>query len=460
MRLSKILTLGLVLAACAGHLAQPSRPYVQPLFLRDVTLIDGTGAPPRPHVSVLVTGGNIEEIGDAATMDWPRGALLVEGRGRYLIPGLWDVHVHMAFGEETDLGVLVANGVTSVRDMGGDLIVLDAWRARIDKGELVGPRIYRAGPTVDGYKEGLPHRLTIANAEDARKAVATLQKTGVDFIKIHNAVPREAFFALAEEARRRNFPFAGHVPMTVEPAEAAEAGQRSVEHIATLIEGTYNARFPNEAASLEDMPRWVREEVPRLAQVFKRNGTWFDPTLIAYDLRARRGALDEHPDPRTRYASPALRQYWDTAFPSSERDRNPENIARRKEFVKLGQEITRRMHEAGVPIVVGTDIAGRHVLPGFSVHDEMALLVEAGLSPLEALQAATIEPARLLSVAGAHGTVEPGKAADLVLLEGDPLADVRNVGKVSAVVLRGRLLEREALDGLLARVPSSPPPAE
>jgi imidazolonepropionase-like amidohydrolase len=454
-----ILALGLALGACASHPVQPSRSYVQPLFLRDVTLIDSTGAPPRPHVSVLVSGGIIEAIGDAATMDLPRGARLMEGRGRYLIPGLWDVHVHVSFGEETDLGVLVANGVTAVRDMGGDLAVLDSWRTRIDKGELVGPRIFRAGPTVDGYKEGLPHRLTIANPEDARQAVAQLQETGVEFIKIHNAVPREAFFALAEEARRRSLPFAGHVPMTVEPAEAAEAGQRSVEHIATLVEGTYSARFPNEAAALEAMPRWATEEVPRLAQVFKRNGTWFVPTIIAYDLRARRGELADHPDPRTRYASPSLRKYWDLA-PVTDRDRNPENAARRRQFVEIGLEMVRRMHEAGVPIAVGSDMAGRDVLPGFSVHDEIALLVAAGLSPLEALQAATVEPARLLNMAGAHGTVEPGKAADLVLLEGDPLADVRNVGRIAAVVWRGRLLERKDLDALLAKIPTSPPPSE
>ncbi|HYO11840.1 MAG TPA: amidohydrolase family protein [Thermoanaerobaculia bacterium] len=439
-----------LLVGCGGRLPQPDSPAGAPaLLVRDVTLIDGTGAPPRQHASVLVRSGIIQEIGDAASLQVPRGAQVVEGRGRFLIPGLWDAHVHLSYGDETLLGVLVANGVTSVRDMGGDLEILDTLRARIDKGELVGPRIFRTGPVVDGPKPGVPHRLTVTGPEEAREAVARLQGLGVDLIKIHNAVPREAFFALAEEARRRGLPFAGHVPMTVEPAEAAGAGQRSVEHIATLIEGTYMARFANEPAALEAMPRWMEEEVPRLAAIFARQGTVFVPTIIAYDLRARRGALADHPDPRVRYVSPALREYWDLAFPLNARDRDPASLALRRKFVEDGLEMTRRMHEAGVAIAVGSDLAGRDVLPGFSVHDEIALLVAAGLSPLEALRAATMEPARMLDVAGTLGTIAPGKTADLVLLEGDPLVEIRNVGRIAAVVLRGRLLRREDLDRLL-----------
>jgi imidazolonepropionase-like amidohydrolase len=452
-RAALAITFLLALGACASRSdppGDPSGPAGAPaLLLRDVTLIDGTGAPPRRHVSVLARSGIVHEIGDAATLKAPPGARVVEGRGRFLIPGLWDMHVHLTYGDEKDLGVLVANGVTSVRDMGGDLSVLDAWRARIEAGELVGPRIFRAGPTVDGPKPGIPHRLTVTNAQEAREAVARLQELGVEVIKIHNAVPRDAFFALAGEARERGIAFAGHVPMTVEPAEAAEAGQRSVEHIATLIEGTYMTRFPNELAAYEGMPRWVGEEVPRLAEIFARQGTWFVPTIIAYDLRARRGELAVNPDPRLRYASPSLRKYWDAVFPVTDRDRDPKAVALRRRFVELGLEMTRRMHEAGVAIAVGSDLAGRDVLPGFSVHDEIALLAAAGLSPLEALRAATAEGARLLNVAESHGTIARAKTADLVLLEADPLADIRNTGRIAAVVLRGRLLERKDLDRLL-----------
>lgn len=423
------------------------------LLLRDVHLVDGTGAPVRRHASVLASSGVVREIGDA--LEAPPGARIVEGRGRFLIPGLWDMHVHLSYGDETDLGVLVANGVTAVRDMGGDLERVDAWNARMDKGELVGPRIFRSGPVVDGPKPGVPHRLTVTNAEEGRTAVTRLQELGADFIKIHNAVPRDAFFALAREASKRGLRFAGHVPMTVEPAEAAEAGQHSVEHIATLIEGTYAARFGSETAAVEAMPGWVAEEVPVLAGTFARKGTWFVPTIIAYDLRARRGELADNPDPRLRYASPALRRYWDATFPLTERDRDPKGVARRKAFVELGKEMTRRMHEAGVGIAVGTDVAGRDVLPGFAVHDEIRILAESGLGPMAALQAATANPARLLHVAGTHGTVAPGKVADLVLLDGDPLADIRNTGRISAVVLRGRLLERADLDRLLEQAGGS-----
>lgn len=435
----------LVLTACAGQ-PEPARHPEYALLLRDVTLIDGTGAPPRPHTSVLVRSGVIEGIGDALEV---RGARVVEGRGRFLIPGLWDAHVHLSVADEATLGVLVANGVTSVRDMGGELDLLDGWRARIERGELIGPRIFRAGPTVDGPKPGVPFRLTVTNAEEGSAAVTRLRELGVDFIKIHNAVPRDAFFALAAEAQRQGFPFAGHVPMTVEPAEAAEAGQHSVEHIVTLIEGTFSARFPNETAAFEAMPQWLEDEVPALARTFAKHGTWFVPTIVAYELRARRGDLADHPDPRSRYATPPLKRYWDEAFPASPRDRDPETRARRARFVEIGQGMIRRMHEAGVSIAVGSDLAGRDVLPGFSVHDEIALLVASGLTPMEALRAGTSEAARLLSASDTLGIIAPGKAADLVLLDGDPLADVKNVGRISAVILRGKLLERADLDRLL-----------
>ncbi|MFP5286765.1 MAG: amidohydrolase family protein [Thermoanaerobaculia bacterium] len=441
----RALALVLALTACAGR-PDPAPPSEGSLLLRDVTLIDGTGAPPREYVSVLVRSGVIAGIGDALEV---RGARVVEGRGRFLIPGLWDAHVHLSVADEATLGVLVANGVTSVRDMGGELDLLDGWRARIERGELIGPRIFRAGPTVDGPKPGVPFRLTVTNAEEGRAAVSRLKGLGVDFIKIHNAVPREAFFALAAEARQQGLAFAGHVPMTVEPAEAVEAGQRSVEHIVTLIEGTFSARFQNEAAAFEAMPRWLHDEMPALAQAFARNGTWFVPTIIAYELRARRGELADHPDPRSRYATPPLKRYWDETFPLAPRDRDPENVARRTQFVEIGKGMIRAMHEAGVGIVVGSDLAGRDVLPGFSVHDEIALLAASGLSPTEALRAATSEAARLLDVTDSVGTIAPGKAADLVLLDGDPLADAKNVGRISAVVLRGKLLERADLDRLL-----------
>jgi imidazolonepropionase-like amidohydrolase len=445
------LALIVALAACAGQ-PDPAGHPESSLLLRDITLIDGTGAPPREHASVLVRSGVIEEIGDALEA---RGAHVVEGRGRFLIPGLWDAHVHLTYGDETILGVLVANGVTSVRDLGGDLDVLNSWRARIEKGELVGPRIFRAGPTVDGPKPGLPNRLEITNAEEARAAVVRLQELGVDFIKIHNAVPRDAFFALADEARRQGIPFTGHVPMKVEPAEAAEAGQRSIEHIATLVEGTYMARFSNETAAVEAMPKWLQDEVPALARTFARQGTWFVPTIVAYDMRTHRGRLADRPDPRVRYVPPPMRKFWDLT-PATERDRNPEVVARRQQFVELGREMTRQMHAAGVPIAVGTDLAARDVLPGFAVHDEIGHLVASGLTPKEALRAGTAEAARLLNATGTLGTIAPGKAADLVLLDGDPLTDVKNVGRISAVVLRGKLLERADLDRLLEAATRQP----
>jgi hypothetical protein len=335
--------------------------------------------------------------------------------------------------------------------------VLDAWKARIETGALVGPRIYRAGPAVDGSKPGIPYHLEVPDAAAAREAVRALDRLQVDFVKVHTAVPRDAYFALAAEAKRLHLPLVGHVPSAIDTAEALSAGQRSIEHIATFFEtASFTRRYSDQTQLLPAMQGWVDNDLADLARLFAEQESWFTPTLIAYDIRARRGELADHPDPRLRYVAPGLRKFWDSAFPLTPRDRDPETAVLRARFVEIGFELTRKLHEAGVPIAAGSDLGGANVIPGFSVYEEVALLVKAGLPPMAALQSATFQVARLLGLPD-QGTVEVGKVADLVLLEGDPLADPRNLGRIAAVVCRGRYLDRAELDSLLARASAKAP---
>ena len=234
--------------------------------------------------------GKIEEIGSSAMgMGRKLPGVHVDGSGKFLIPGLWDMHVHMLFGnwfprgKEITLPLFIANGVTGVRDMGGDLAQLDRWRSEIDSGLRVGPRIIRAGPFVDGPKEGVTNRLTVRTPEEARRAVHDLKAKGVDFIKVHNALPPEAFFALMDEAHKEHIPVAVHLPKNVSSAEASDAGVASLEHVETLYENT----LWRKGATAKTIEQGVDEILgpigQDLFQRFVKNGTWFVPTLVAYE---------------------------------------------------------------------------------------------------------------------------------------------------------------------------------
>jgi hypothetical protein len=340
------------------------------LVLHDFTLIDGSGAPPRSHMTVLVRSEKITKVVPSESFHPPTNSTLINGKDKFLIPGLWDSHVHLSYGDDAMLGVLVANGVTTVRDMGGDPII-GFWRNLIHAGKLIGPHIFHCGPLLDGPKPFVAYHLSLSTPDEAMTAVRFIKMMGVDFIKVHTAVPRDSYFAIARESARLRIPFVGHVPMGIEPTEAAEVGQHSVEHIATIFEGKYMSRFKTQEEGLQSMPQWIAQEGKKLADIFAEHRTWFTPTVVGYEVRAHRGALAKTPDPRTRYTAPRLRSFWDQVFPVTQRDRDANVIAGREKFVENGLELTRLMYQAKVGIIIGTDLGVRDVLPGFSVHDEI-----------------------------------------------------------------------------------------
>jgi len=378
------------------------------IVFTDVTVIDATGAPAQPAMTVVIRDGVIQRIGGTGSVSVPTGSLVVRGTGKYLIPGLWDMHVHLT---EDDLAPLVASGVTGVRDMGNALADVDEWRGQITVQALVGPRIFRVGPILNGQEFG-PAQLAIRTEAEARTAVRVLKKVGVDAIKVHSLLPRDAYFALADEARKLSIPFVGHVPQSVTPFEASNAGQASLEHIQTLFEGQSPLKPDSE---------------PRLFALFAKNGTVFDPTLIAY-----RGSTEpQNVDPEL------LKNY-------------PDLLPGRQKLFARFLELVGMMNRARVTLVTGTDLSGfKWISPGASLHDELALFVDAGLTPMQALQAATRNPARFLHVEA--GTIEIGKRADLIVLDANPLDDIRNTRRIYSVVLDGTLFDRSRLDAMGAR---------
>ncbi|MFW6201325.1 MAG: amidohydrolase family protein [Gemmatimonadota bacterium] len=419
------------------------------IAFREVNVVDVVDGGIDRRRTVVVAGDRIVAIGPADEVEIPGGARVVDAADGYLMPGLWDMHVHLTDATELALPVLLANGVTGVRDAGGDIELLQRLERERAGGVRRSPRLVVPGPYVDGAKE-LPHRIVVETADDGRAAADSLARAGVDYLKIHNGVPREAYFALVDRARELGLPVVGHIPMEVAPGEAARAGQTGVEHFATLFEGTLRQRV--ESDPLAFMRRYVESGLDTLVASFAAADVWFTPTLHAYWIRAKRGELAADPDPRLRYVAPSLRQQWDAWFPVREQDSAPEVVAAREAFYRVGLDIVAAADGAGVRLLAGTDLALRDVLPGFHLHDELAALVEAGLSPHAALRTATLNPARFLGREGELGTVAQGKLADLVLLDANPLEDVRNTRRIRAVMVDGELLDREALREMLGRV--------
>jgi Amidohydrolase family len=399
----------------------------------------------------------------------------VDASGKYLIPGLWDMHVHTGQ-REIFLPLYVANGITGVRDKGGDLeeptgdlsaryVQLRLWREAIDRGSLVGPRLVIAGFLIDGY--AWHGNVAAANAGEGRQAVDVLKQVGVDFIKVKSSLSRETYFAIADESRNQHIVFAGHVPDAVRAAEASDAGQKSIEHLTGIALGCSREESQimeelAKAIAARDRTRYGRATA-RTTETFDKNTamalfaelaknrTWQVPTLVELKANALGGPTSSPgqspsmPDPRWRFLPAALRERWS-------KEQSPSDSEAGRNLFATEISLTRQMHKAGVPFMTGTDSANPLVLPGFGLHEELKLFVSAGFTPMEALQAATINPARYVGREADLGTIEPSKLADFVLLDANPLEDISNTQKIWAVVVNGRYLSRSDLDAMLAGV--------
>lgn len=398
-------------------------------------------------MTVVMTDDRITAIGKTKHFKIPKGARVVDAPGQFLIPGLWDMHVHTLAWEwqaEVFFPLFLANGVTGVRDMGGRLELLHRWREEVRAGRLLGPTLVGPGPIVDGPQPVDPEfSLAVADGEQARSGVRKLKTLGADFIKVYTLLPPEAYFALADEARKQGIPFAGHVPAGVSATQASDAGQKSIEHL-TPFSGTDR---PDFSCGQPDSSAKANECADVFAR-YVRNSTWQVPTLVTRRTRAYLDAETVARDARLKYVPQFSQQEW--------HQQRQQRLRRPKEyFDKLKSEyqqelaLTRAMHQAGVRFLAGTDVGVPFLYPGFSLHDELALLVEAGLTPLEALQAATLNPARYLGKEKEFGTIEKGKIAALVLLDANPLEDIGNTRRIRAVVVGGRYFNRDSLDKLL-----------
>ena len=460
MRKRGIVLLVAVVVMAAVVCARPADSY-NTLIISHVNVIDATGSPVQTDMTVVVREGTITDVTKSRSVLVPALAKVVDGRGKYLIPGLWDMHVHTNFGEwvppneEVTLPLFVANGVTGVRDMGGELEVLKRWRAEIAAGKLLGPRMIIAGPMLDGPTPHFPSSAPVGSAADGRRVVDELHAQGVDFIKIQSYIGREGYFAAAEEAKKLGISFVGHVPDAVRAREASDAGQKSIEHFTGIFEAcsTIEDQLIQGPKSLgRNVATYDAGRAKAIVALMAKNHTWQVPTLVWERGQWLVDDIDKSRDPLAKYAPAPWKRSWPVFTADILKTMDTDPLPVRKRFVQMELEMTLAMQRAGVRLMAGTDTAaGVHVFPGFSLHEELALFVEAGLTPMEALQTATRNPAEFLGRAD-MGTVEKGKVADLVLLDANPLEDIHNTQKVQAVVLAGKYFSRSDLDEMLRQV--------
>lgn len=426
--------------------------------IRNVTVIDVVAGRGEAGRDVTIEGERIARIEPAAPPPPERDVDVIDGTGKYLIPGLFDAHVHYVE-PETFGRLMLANGVLFVRDMGGVTAQVVELRDRLNRGELPGPEMIVTGAIIDGKPPVWPFSEACETPEEAREAVRRLKAAGVDQVKVYSRLKRDVYLAAVDEARAQGLKAVGHLPVSCTMEDAIAAGQRSIEHL-TGFEGLVASLAPEEDAAegaarprggifagfaaWGRMPRVDRAALgARLRRLAEADVVQCPTLVVMAGISGVADAADDTPgDARLAYVPEALRLFW-----GGEMYRGlsrPAAMALPHMKAMVGA-----LHAAGVPIMVGTDLANPYVYAGFSVHDELGLLVECGLSPAEALRAATATPAAFVGMEGRLGQVRAGMAASVVLLDADPLADIRHTARIDSVFLRGRRLDRAALDGLL-----------
>jgi imidazolonepropionase-like amidohydrolase len=459
-RLLAVLLLALLPALARGESA--------PIVIRHVTVIDATGAAAQPDRTIVISRGRIAQVGKTGEIAVPPDAHVVDAADKFLIPGLWDMHVHWY--DEASLPVFLANGVTGMRIMCGYPLHL-AWRRKADEGKLFGPRLVIAGPIVDGAEPVWPDSIRAESSAEGSIAVASTKRHGYDCAKVYNLLPPDAYFGAAQEARRLGFPLVGHVPYGVNAGDASDAGQKSIEHLngvslacsrreaesrRLLLAAVHNHLEPATGVQLrfeiEAEDSYDQTRAAALFIRFVRNGTWHVPTLVVRQAHSALPTASATDNPRLRYLPASMKSRWDNRRAATLRKLGPEDFANFKRSLRKHLELTGAMHRAGVRLMAGTDTGALDCFPGFSLHDELQLLVKAGLTPMEALQTATRNPAQFLDRSSDLGTVERGKLAELLLLDANPLDDIRNTTKIHAVIVNGRLLLQDKLEKALADV--------
>lgn len=423
------------------------------LVIKNVTVIDGSGAAAKSDMAIVIKGNRIAEVVPAKNLKPPKNAKIINAEGKYAIPGLWDMHVHLKNSTESALPVFIANGITSIRDMAGGFEQLSDMRRMVETGGIIGPRIKFSGPALESpesiaraKKSGKTEnfdltRIVVAGPEDAPKAIKKLKDLGVDFVKIRTWASPETYFAIIKAAKDADIQIVGHSPENLDPIKVANAGQASFEH------GFYP--YP--------LSKYSETEQANIIEAFVKNKAAIVPTLVAWNyqtvpLETAKAIVADNEnkiDFRRKYTSPELVEYWGVQLEPL-KPKSEESLKGWRGAIDTMAKDVGAMFQKGVRVMPGTDLAAPLVFPGFSLHDELEMFVtKIGMSPMQAIESGTRVPAEFMGMRDCLGTIEKGKIADIVLLDADPLEDIKNTRKIDGVIKGGNYFDRAKLNEIL-----------
>jgi imidazolonepropionase-like amidohydrolase len=463
----KLLLTAAVAASLAGSAARAAERV--DLLVRSATVIDVETGRLSPHRLVAVRDGKIAAVADDREARRYQAARVVDAKGRYVMPGLWDMHVHFGGGaalideNRNLLPLYVANGVTTVRDCAGDLSdAVLAWRDAVAKGELLGPTIFTSGPKLEGINSIWPGDLEVGSEAEVRAGLDELQAMHVDFVKItDNTLKPELFMYALAEAKARGLKTSAHIPFAITVDQATAAGLGSIEHIDyalkagspqdAQISADYAAGRLTYAQARDRLTATFDEATAKAAyRKMAERGVAITPTVHVGQILANLDRKDHRGDAYLRYIGPGLKATYTWRVERAAKD-DAAAIEARHRRAEMDARLLPLLQQAGVPIMAGTDAGflNSYDYPGQGLHDELQSFVDAGLSPLQTLQAAVLTGPKFLGVSDRYGAVAPGKVADLVILERNPLKDISATRTVEGVVLQGKYMDRAALEGLL-----------
>lgn len=467
-------TVCIVSLACVALLASPIAYAAKPVdvLINDVTIVDVRDGKLHSHQRIAITGNRITAIGSSKNARQYVGKQTIDAHGKYAIPGLWDMHVHFGGGEKLIeenknlLPLYVAHGITAVRDAAGDLSSsVFEWRDAVSKGELLGPRIFTSGPKIEGKDSIWPGDLEVADEQQLDAALDQLKTWNVDFIKItDNTLTTPLFLSAVRKSAQRGWKTSAHIPYSLTIDEASAAGLSSIEHIdyafkaGSRREKELGEKIARDELSAKDAWQvWNQDFDPKYAlRTYKKlaqRGTAITPTLNGSQVVAWLDQNDHKNDAYLKYIGPGLQDTYVWRVERAAKDSPAEIELRHLRFEK-NAGLLPLLQQSGMLILAGTDAGflNSYNYPGIGLHQELQLFVKYGLTPLQTLQAATINGAKFLGKQDSYGTLMAGKAADIVLLDANPLADIRATQKINTVILQGHVYDRSQLDAMLKDV--------
>ncbi len=454
--------LPLGLAACATTASAPAVPAASSTLsvpvsanayaIMGVTVIDVEQGSPVPDQTVIIEGTSIQAVGPRADVTVPAGARVIDGRGLYLMPGLVDAHVHY-FDQAVFGRVMIANGVLLARDMGLPTKQAVKLRDALKRGELIGPELIVTGSILDGDPPIISAiSIGLTTPEEARAAVREQAAAGVDQIKVYSKLDKDVFLTIVAEAQKVGLKVVGHVPDSIGIEEAAAAGLQSSEHLfgfdkvvagllGAYVRQTY-AGMGAETGYLQRLNEIDSAELHAIYQHLRASGLTVDPTVIVFKTGVNYSAIKAGNFQGREYISPFMQGLWQSLW--AQQTDLPDFIWQN------WAQMVKGLHDAGVPLMVGTDLTTPGIIPGEAIHQEMEIWQDTGIPSADVLRSATLVPARFMGLADRLGTVAEGKTASLVLVKGNPLEDVRNTRLIEGVFLHGKYYDRADLDRLLS----------